>query len=96
MTQKKGFDPKQQPIDLAKLEEIFNVARSSSEKLLELPQPQPIKHLLIGSPEVVKSTIHYLHSLGYAEAGDWSPFLPAPNNSEEAMSMLVRKIRVQQ
>ena len=56
---------------------------------------QPIKHLLIGSPQLVTSTIHCLHLVGYAEVGDWSPFSPNPDNPEEVISILVRKITVQ-
>ena len=52
--------------------------------------------LLIGSPQLVKSTIHYLHLVNYAEVGDWSRFLASPNNPEEVMSMLVRYLKVEQ
>jgi alkanesulfonate monooxygenase SsuD/methylene tetrahydromethanopterin reductase-like flavin-dependent oxidoreductase (luciferase family) len=58
-------------------------------------QPQPMPHreqlavLLIGSPEGVRENIHELHQRGYAEAGDWSGLLPAPN-SGEVMSVLIR------
>jgi alkanesulfonate monooxygenase SsuD/methylene tetrahydromethanopterin reductase-like flavin-dependent oxidoreductase (luciferase family) len=57
--------------------------------------PQPIPHreqlavLLIGSPEGVRANIHELHQRGYAEAGDWSGLLPAPNPGE-VMSVLIR------
>ena len=32
-----------------------------------------IRHILFGSPENVRRTIHQLHSLGYANATLWSP-----------------------
>ena len=57
--------------------------------------PQPIPHreqlavLLIGSAEGVRENIHKLHQRGYAEAGDWSGLLLAPNPSE-VMSVLIR------
>ncbi|MBD2498651.1 hypothetical protein [Nostoc sp. FACHB-280] len=50
-----------------------------------------IKHLLIGSPKAVTSTIHYLQAIGYANVGDWSPLLPA-EDSDEVMSILIRQI----
>jgi hypothetical protein len=55
------------------------------------PQRKPIKHLLIGSPKAVTSTIHYLQVIGYASTGDWSPLLPT-DNPDEVMSILIRQI----
>ncbi|TVP63054.1 MAG: hypothetical protein EA343_09075 [Nodularia sp. (in: Bacteria)] len=55
------------------------------------PQREPIKHLLIGSPKTVSSTIHYLQIIGYARVGDWSPLLPTANPGE-VMSILIRHI----
>jgi hypothetical protein len=52
---------------------------------------KPIKHLLIGSPQAVTSTIHYLQVIGYAGVGDWSPLLPSANEGE-VMSILSRQI----
>jgi alkanesulfonate monooxygenase SsuD/methylene tetrahydromethanopterin reductase-like flavin-dependent oxidoreductase (luciferase family) len=58
-----------------------------------LPQPMPHREqlavLLIGSPEGVRENIHELHQRGYAEAGNWSGLLPAPNPGE-VMSVLIR------
>lgn len=31
------------------------------------PQKEPLKHLLIGSPHAIRSAIHALHVVGYAE-----------------------------
>ncbi|MEA5554817.1 hypothetical protein VB713_28240 [Anabaena cylindrica UHCC 0172] len=59
-----------------------------------VPVKEPLKHLLIGSPKAVTSTIHYLQVIGYAEVGDWSPLLPSPNPNE-VMSILNRPIVVQ-
>jgi hypothetical protein len=59
-----------------------------------VPFKEPLKHLLIGSPKAVTSTIHYLQVIGYAEVGDWSPLLPSPNPNE-VMSILNRPIVVQ-
>ncbi len=58
------------------------------------PAREPIKHLLIGSPKAVTSTIHYLQVIGYANTGDWSPMLPTQNPGE-VMSILVRQILIQ-
>ncbi|MCG6138346.1 MAG: hypothetical protein MET45_27605 [Nostoc sp. LLA-1] len=55
------------------------------------PNRKPIKHLLIGSPQVVTSTIHHLQIIGYASVGDWSALLPT-GNADEVMSILVRQI----
>ncbi|GAX35510.1 hypothetical protein NIES3585_15250 [Nodularia sp. NIES-3585] len=54
---------------------------------------EPIKHLLIGSPQAVTSTIHFLQIIGYANVGDWSQLLPTVN-SGEVMSILIRQILV--
>ncbi len=57
------------------------------------PKREPIKHLLIGSPKAVTSTIHYLQVIGYASVGDWSPLLPTANPGE-VMSILSRQILI--
>lgn len=58
---------------------------------------EPIRHLLIGSPEMVRLTIHQLHNLRYAEAGLWSPAIALSGNQltlmlnpNEVMRVLVR------
>ncbi len=58
------------------------------------PGREPIKHTLIGSPKAVKSTIHYLQVIGYADAAAWSPLVPTPNPGE-VMSIMSRQILVQ-
>ncbi|MBD2491602.1 hypothetical protein [Aulosira sp. FACHB-615] len=58
------------------------------------PHREPIKHLLIGSPKAVTSTIHYLQVIGYASVGDWSPLQPT-GNPDEVMSILSRQISIQ-
>ncbi|MBW4499660.1 MAG: hypothetical protein KME57_08840 [Scytonema hyalinum WJT4-NPBG1] len=57
------------------------------------PGREPLKHLLIGSPKAVTSTIHTLHRLGYADTAAWSPLVPTPNPGE-VMSILTRYILV--
>lgn len=70
----------------------------TTERANHLPnesQPQRLINLLIGSPEVVTSTIHHLRLIGYADACDWSTLEPNPDNQAEVISILVRYIRVQ-
>ena len=66
-----------------------------------IPEPTPLRHLLIGTPEVVQHTIHRLHNLRYAEANFWSSVILLPDsqlivpiNPHEIMRILVRSIRV--
>lgn len=73
---------------IAQLESQQDVTQQTS------PNREFIKHLLIGSPKAVKSTIHYLQVLGYADVGAWSPLLPTANPGE-FMSILSRSILVQ-
>jgi hypothetical protein len=54
-----------------------------------IPHRESLTTLLIGSPEAIRTAIHDLHQRGYAEAGDWSGLLPAPDPSE-VMSILIR------
>lgn len=58
------------------------------------PQRETVKHLVIGSPKAVKSTIYSLQVLGYAQVGDWSQLIPTANPGE-VMSILTRNITVQ-
>ena len=57
------------------------------------PNREPLKILIIGSRRGVVGTIRSLYRLGFAEVGEWSPLLPAPN-SGEVMSILTRSIPV--
>jgi len=66
-----------------------------------IPEPTPLRHLLIGTPEVVQHTIHRLHNLHYVEIGFWSPAITplnaqliVPLNPNEIMRILVRSLRV--
>ncbi|PHJ67945.1 hypothetical protein VF14_01180 [Nostoc linckia z18] len=68
----------------------------SAQQCIErrFPKRKPIKHILIGSLEVVTSTIHHLQIIGYASVGDWSPLVPT-GNPDEVMSILIRQILMQ-
>jgi hypothetical protein len=66
-----------------------------------IPEAMPLRHLLIGRPEVVQHTIHRLHNLRYVEANFWSAPIPlsdsqliVPLNPHEIMRILVRSLRV--
>ncbi len=83
------------------------IASEASPLAIELAQPVPngsrsgesLRHILLGSPGVVRQTIHLLHTLHYAETVLWSPAIaieepliitPAQG---EAMSLLRRWVR---
>jgi hypothetical protein len=53
---------------------------------------ESLQLLIIGSANSVNDTIRNLHARGFAEVGDWSPLLPAPNRNE-VMSILSRQRR---
>lgn len=54
-----------------------------------------IKHLLIGHPALVKSTIQNLHVLGYAEVNHWSKPQAAGDlgRTGEVVSVLIRSVQ---
>jgi hypothetical protein len=58
------------------------------------PRREPIKVLIIGSPQGVNNTIHTLYKRGFAEVTEWSPLQPT-SNPGEVMSVLRRQIRIQ-
>jgi hypothetical protein len=72
---------------------------SGQPAAIPLSEPDPLKHLLIGSPRAIQQTIHRLHNLGYADAGLWSPLLALPQpqlvitaTAGEMMSLLRRSL----
>jgi hypothetical protein len=50
---------------------------------------QPIRLLVCGVPLGVERIVRYLHVLGFAEVGEWSPPLPSPI-SDEVIRILTR------
>jgi hypothetical protein len=56
-----------------------------------IPVREPVRLLLIGSKPGVTSIIHSLHRFGFAEVGEWSPFMPTQNDGE-VMSILTKYI----
>jgi hypothetical protein len=66
--------------------------------LLDIPsQPTPrripVRILVISIPEGVTNTIHSLHSLGFADVSQWSPYIRAYKPGE-VMSILTRYLIV--
>jgi hypothetical protein len=68
-------------------------------KLHSYPKPdrEPVKILVIGSKQSVRTIVVALHQLGFAEIFEWTDFLPAPNadrplrfQSGEVMKALVK------
>ncbi len=60
-----------------------NSDRPIDEISVDLSTPGRSNQLvLIGAPDWVKSVIHRLHNLGFAEAGHWSKLLPTRNPDE--------------
>ncbi|MEL7314882.1 MAG: hypothetical protein AAFN08_08020 [Cyanobacteria bacterium J06559_3] len=65
--------------------------------LSQSPEREQLRHLIIGSPEGVRSTIHTLHVLNYAEHLRWSQLITIPTSGlvitpqqGEVMSFLLR------
>ncbi|MBW4675627.1 MAG: hypothetical protein KME52_16855 [Desmonostoc geniculatum HA4340-LM1] len=95
MTQVQKF-VKNQKFAQARLEqylasEDFDAPTLKQSAQKPLPKREPVKHLLIGSPNAVTNTINRLHVIGYANVGDWSQLLPTAN-PDEVMSILIRQI----
>ncbi|MBE9061932.1 hypothetical protein [cf. Phormidesmis sp. LEGE 11477] len=59
---------------------------------LSLPQGQ-VRHLLLGPPSAVHSTILLLHKLGYAGPNDWSRAI-AMGKPNEVMAILTKRVSV--
>ena len=89
-SQKSGFDSSEE----TNLEEINLEETNLSKDLTNETQREPLQVIMIGSPKVVTSIIHYLHAMGYTHATDWTPLERCPSNSEKVMSTVVRKIQV--
>jgi hypothetical protein len=69
-----------------------SIPAASSETPEQAPPGRELlKHILIGSPKVVRSAIHNLHVRGYAEATAWSPLQPTAN-PREVISILKRYV----
>ncbi|NEP54806.1 MAG: hypothetical protein F6K65_40880 [Moorea sp. SIO3C2] len=47
---------------------------------IALPTGEFIRHILLGSPEGIRQTIHLLHNLKYVDPNQWSPLIEIPDN----------------
>lgn len=62
------------------------------------PPKESIRHILLGSTDAIRQTIHLLHTLHYAETVLWSPVLPVEEQltitpaQGEMMSLLRRHL----
>ncbi|MGB7250174.1 MAG: hypothetical protein WBC73_14640 [Phormidesmis sp.] len=52
---------------------------------------EPVRHMLFGSLSAVRSTIHVLHKLNYAEPNDWSQPI-STGRSNEVMAILTKRV----
>ncbi|MBD1807160.1 hypothetical protein H6F98_17120 [Microcoleus sp. FACHB-SPT15] len=56
-----------------------------------VPRKEIVKIMVIGSRKGITSVIKMLHTLMFAEAGEWSPIMPH-GESGEMMSVLRKKV----
>ena len=56
-------------------------------------QYEQARHLIFGSPAVVRLTIQLLHKLNYAEPNDWSKPFPT-GQPNEVIAMLMKRVRL--
>ncbi|TVQ13539.1 MAG: hypothetical protein EA368_02085 [Leptolyngbya sp. DLM2.Bin27] len=61
---------------------VLQEPRDLNPLRLANPSPQPgrerLRHLVIGSTDGVRATIHQLHMLTYAEQASWSQLITIP------------------
>ena len=101
----RGPDVEMMPVSTqmmqARLSQAGGASSPGAGQLAAMPpsEPDPLRHLLIGSPRAIQQTRHRLHNLGYAEVGFWSPLIAIPQqqliitaNPGEMMSLLLRSI----
>jgi len=56
-----------------------------------VPRKEFVKVMVIGSRKGITSVINTLHTLRFAEVGEWSPIVPH-SNSGELMSVLRKRV----
>jgi len=49
------------------------------------------RHMVLGTPAIVKATIKHLHQLGYAEPNDWSRLI-STGRTGEVMVILTKRV----
>ena len=92
MTHNKNFDANEETNNQTPSAENI---QDQADLTANEPQRQILKIMLVGSREVVRSAIMHFHLTRQADVGDWSRLEPNPNNPEEMISILIRKITVE-
>ena len=70
------------------------VASTPSPTQKSIAQPEPVRHMLLGTAPAVLATIKHLHKLRYAEPTDWSQPMPT-GRPNEVMAILTKRIRLE-
>lgn len=65
---------------------IESVRQNSSP---EMRDREPIRFLIIGTPEGVNEEIKNFYAIGFAEVDEWSPVTPLPK-TDLVMTILIR------
>ena len=52
-----------------------------------------VRHMVFGTPELVKATVKHLHQLGYADPNDWSRLL-STGRTGEVMAILTKRVSI--
>lgn len=55
------------------------------------PNPESIRLMVVGTPQVVQTFIALQHRLGFAEVTAWSPPLPTPHDNQ-VLRILTKRI----
>ena len=55
------------------------------------PSGDNVRHMLFGTPDAVRKTVHNLHSRGYADPNDWSPAI-STGRCNEVMRLLIKRV----
>lgn len=66
--------------DLRVLQELGDLSPLRLANSEAQPGRERLRHLVIGSPAGVRSTIHTLHVLNYAEQATWSQLITIPQS----------------
>ena len=90
----------EQPVE-ACTEAHFESEHQSEKRLPKTDKvcgKEEVRHVLLGSPEAIRQTMHQLHALNYVESLLWSPIttvgddLTMTKEQGEAMSLLRRPV----
>ncbi|MGB7085948.1 MAG: hypothetical protein WBD47_10365 [Phormidesmis sp.] len=59
----------------------------------ECSEYEPVRHMIFGTPSAVRSTVHLLYKLHYAEPNDWSQ-PTSTGRPNEVMAILTKRVRI--